>query len=108
MDDKNRRFMEIILDSIADGVFTTDTENRITSFNKAAESITGFLKAEALGQYCFDIFRANICQNVCALRKTIKTGKPIVNLEVNVLNKEGKHIPISIKFIYFFIRKGRY
>jgi len=96
MDDKNRRFMEIILDSIADGVFTTDTENRITSFNKAAESITGFLKAEALGQYCFDIFRANICQNVCALRKTIKTGKPIVNLEVNVLNKEGKHIPISI------------
>jgi len=96
MDEKNRRFMDIILDSIADGVFTTDTENIITSFNKAAESITGFSKAEALGQYCFDIFRANICQNTCALRKTIQTGKPIVNLEVNILNKEGRRIPISI------------
>ncbi|MBM3241292.1 PAS domain-containing protein [Candidatus Poribacteria bacterium] len=96
MNEKNRRFMDIILASIADGVFTTDTENRITSFNKAAESITGFLKAEALGQYCFDIFRANICQNACALRKTIQTGKPIVNHEVNILNKEGRRIPISI------------
>ena len=96
MDEKSRRFMDIILDSIADGVFTTDTENKIMSFNKAAESITGFSKTEAIGQYCFDIFRANICQNVCALRKTIQTGKPIVNLEVNILNKEGRCIPISI------------
>jgi len=96
MNEKNRRFMDIILDSIADGVFTTDTESKITSFNKAAEFITGFSKADALGQYCFDIFRANICQNACALRRTIQTGKPIVNLEVNILNKEGKHIPISI------------
>ena len=96
MDEKSRRFMDIILDSIADGVFTTDTENIITSFNKAAESITGFSKAEALGQYCFDIFRANICQSACALRKTIQTGKPIVSLEVNILNKKGRRIPISI------------
>ena len=96
MNEKSRRFMDIILDSIADGVFTTDNENKITSFNKAAESITGFSKAEALGQYCFDIFRANICQNVCALRETIRTGKPIINLEVNILNKEGRNIPISI------------
>ena len=96
MNEKSRRFMDIILDSIADGVFTTDTENIITSFNKAAESITGFSKVEALGQYCFDIFRANICQSACALRKTIQTGKPIVSLEVNILNKKGRRIPISI------------
>ncbi|HIE28502.1 TPA: PAS domain-containing protein [Candidatus Poribacteria bacterium] len=96
MNEKSRRFMDIILDSIADGVFTIDTENRITSFNKAAESITGFSKGEALGQYCFDIFRTNICQNTCALRKTIQTGKPIINHEVNILDKEGRRIPISI------------
>ena len=32
---------EIILDSIADGVFTVDREWRITSFNRAAEEING-------------------------------------------------------------------
>lgn len=31
---------EIILDSIADGVFTVDLEWKITSFNCAAEKIT--------------------------------------------------------------------
>jgi len=31
----------IILDSVADGVFTVDDEFRITSFNHAAEEITG-------------------------------------------------------------------
>jgi PAS domain-containing protein len=32
---------EAILESISDGVFTVDMEWRITSFNRAAEEITG-------------------------------------------------------------------
>ena len=39
----NRQIQEhyqIILDSIADGVFTVDLEMSITSFNRAAEEIT--------------------------------------------------------------------
>jgi len=32
---------DIILESISDGVFTVDHEWRITSFNHAAEKITG-------------------------------------------------------------------
>ena len=31
----------VILESIADGVFTTDLQWRVTSFNRAAEEITG-------------------------------------------------------------------
>lgn len=31
-----------ILESISDGVFTVDLQRRITSFNRAAETITGF------------------------------------------------------------------
>ena len=52
----------VILDSIADGVFTIDIEFNITYFNQAAETITGVSKDQALGQKCFDVFRANICQ----------------------------------------------
>ena len=40
----------IILDSIADGVFTVDRNWRITSFNRAAEEITGVSRDEAIGQ----------------------------------------------------------
>ncbi len=39
---------EAILESISDGVFTVDMEWRITSFNRAAEEITGVPRAEAI------------------------------------------------------------
>lgn len=66
---------ETILDSIADGVFTVDLEYNITYFNRSAETITGVSREQALGQKCFDVFRANICQTACALGKTMQSGK---------------------------------
>ena len=57
-----------ILDSINDGVFTVDRQWRITSFNRAAERITGVARAEAIGRPCCEVFRASICESACALR----------------------------------------
>jgi PAS domain S-box-containing protein len=87
---------KIILDSIADGVFTVDKDWNITSFNRAAERITGINSRKAISQKCFDVFHANICQTACALRETLKTGKEIIDRPVNILNHEGKVIPVSI------------
>ena len=88
---------EKILNSIADGVFTVDLDNRITFFNQAAEKITGISREQALGQKCFDVFRANICQTSCALHQSIDTGEETVNLRVDILNSEGRSMPISIQ-----------
>ncbi|MDH7480006.1 MAG: PAS domain-containing protein, partial [Syntrophomonadaceae bacterium] len=41
--------METILDSVADGIFTVDRNWKITSFNRAAEKITGISRMEAIG-----------------------------------------------------------
>jgi len=87
---------DVILDSIADGVFTVDSEWRITSFNRAAEEITGILKEEAIGQRCCDVFHASICETNCALKETFKTGRPVVNRAIYVVDAEGNRIPISI------------
>jgi len=85
-----------ILESISDGVFTIDPDKRITSFNRAAESITGFQKEEAVGQYCFDVFRANICIGRCALDRTAASGDPIVNLPALIISKQGDPKPIRL------------
>ena len=90
------KFFNVILNSIADGVFTTDDEGKITFINKAAEEITGFSSKEAIGRYCFDIFRADICQSRCALKETLKTKKEIINLPATILKKGGQKVPISI------------
>jgi PAS domain S-box-containing protein len=87
---------EIILNSIADGVFTVDSEWRITSFNSAAEKITGIKKAEAVGRHCWDVFKASICESLCSLRQTMETGEPIVNQAIYIVNSHGDRIPISI------------
>jgi PAS domain S-box-containing protein len=87
---------ETILDSIADGVFTIDLEYNITYFNRAAESITGVSKGQALGQKCFDVFRANICQTSCALGKTIQSGEQGINIPVDILNSQGERVSASV------------
>ncbi|MCK5795396.1 MAG: PAS domain-containing protein, partial [Anaerolineales bacterium] len=43
---------EAILESISDGVFTVSPDWIITSFNRAAEEITGVPRKEAIGQLC--------------------------------------------------------
>lgn len=87
---------QIILDSINEGVFTVDLEWQITGFNKAAESITGVTREEALGRPCCDVFRASICEKSCALRHTMSSGQPVVNATAHILDQAGRRIPIRI------------
>jgi PAS domain S-box-containing protein len=85
-----------ILDSVADGVFTVDSEMRITSFNRAAEEITGFSRSEALGKPCYEIFRTGICFTLCPLREALKTGESVINRELDILDKRSRKLPISV------------
>jgi PAS domain S-box-containing protein len=87
---------EVILDSIADGVFTVDRDWNITSFNRAAERITGVDRDQAIGQKCFDVLRADICQTACALRQTIETGEELIDHRVTILDAEGRRVKVSI------------
>ncbi|MFA6424616.1 MAG: sigma 54-interacting transcriptional regulator [Phycisphaerae bacterium] len=87
---------DVILDSIADGVFTVGENWRITSFNKAAEQITGISRENAIGQTCKDVLRANVCETDCALRYTMDTGKPVINKPVHIIDAQGNRKAITI------------
>jgi len=87
---------DVILDSINEGVFTVDLDWRITAFNQAAARITGVSRAEALGRPCCEVFRASICESACALRRTLSTGKPVVNATAHIVSHSGQRIPIRI------------
>ncbi|MEW6074307.1 MAG: sigma 54-interacting transcriptional regulator [Planctomycetota bacterium] len=90
------RFYEIILNSVADGVFTVDRDWRITSFNRAAERITRVPAAEAIGRMCSDVFHADICESGCALRRTMETGAELIDHPARILDQRGRAIPISL------------
>jgi len=87
---------DVILDSINEGVFTVGLDMRITTFNQSAERITGILGQEAIGKCCFQIFRADLCKNHCALNQTFITGKPVLNTMAHIINHQGRRLPIRI------------
>lgn len=85
-----------ILRSLSEGVFTIDLEKRVTFFNRAAEFITGFNTQEAVGQYCFDVFRSSVCQVNCPLEAAIASGKPVYECAAVIVNKQGRQVSISL------------
>lgn len=87
---------ETILESISDGVFAVDLDWRVTSFNRAAVEITGVQRSEAVGRRCSDVFRSSMCGPDCALKETLKTGRPIIGKSGYIINAEGNRIPISV------------
>jgi len=87
---------DTILDSISDGVFTVDLDWRVTSFNRAAEEITGIDRRDAIGRRCSEVFRANLCEGQCPLRATLDLGRPVINQQAFVVDPAGRRIPISI------------
>jgi len=90
------RLYPLILDSIHEGVFTVDEQFRITSFNQEAESIAGVPRKEAIGKRCYEVFRASICQADCALKQTLRTGRSLRDVRVDVLNASMQTVPISV------------
>lgn len=95
------------MDSIADGVFTIDKNWRITTYNKAAEEITGIPREKAIGQICKDVLRANVCETDCALRYTMDTGSPVINKPVHIIDSEGRRKAITISTALLKDEKGR-
>lgn len=87
---------KVILDNIAVGVFTVNTQFMITSFNQEAERLTGFSKEEAMGRYCYEIFRADKCYTGCALQTSIENKAKVTKERVTILDKNNSELPVEI------------
>lgn len=107
MNPKPYKKRDIILDSVADGVFTIDKNWHITTYNKAAEEITGIPREKAIGQVCKDVLRANVCETDCALRYTMDTGSPVINKPVHIIDSEGRRKAVTISTALLKDDKGR-
>jgi PAS domain S-box-containing protein len=91
-----KEFLLNILESMDGGILTVDRNARITSFNHAAEEITGFKRDEVLEQDCRDILKSELCEESCVLKEVLETGQPVFNYEVMITNKTGNKVPVNI------------
>ena len=87
---------QAILDSLSEGVFTVDSDWRITSFNRSAEEITGVARDEALGQQCSDVLHSTLCEARCPIRRALAGNKPVTNERCYFVDIDGERVPISV------------
>jgi PAS domain S-box-containing protein len=85
-----------VLDHFPEGVFMVNTRWQIGYFNHMAEEITGFKREEVLGKFCWDVFRADLCQQDCPMRITMSTGEVLLDREVEITTKSGQKILILV------------
>ncbi len=84
---------ELLNKVLPSGLFTVDKDKLVTSWNDAAEKITGFKASEIIGKKCF-VFAVSPCETKCGLYDE-NTPKPIFGRECSIKTKDGKFIEIS-------------
>ena len=98
----------IILDSVAEAVFTVDKDWQIAYFNAAAEKLTGVPREKAIGRRCCEVFQASICSTVCSLRHTLDTGEPVANRAAFIIDARGRKVPVSVSTSVLRDEAGRF
>ncbi len=90
-----RKRLSVILQSIADGIISTDRESRVVFVNRAAEKLTGWPGKEALGRSIGEIFRAADADSgepiADPARQAVDLRKVVRHPEYSVLHaRDGK------------------
>jgi len=98
----------IILDSVAEAVFTVNQDWQIAYFNSAAEKLTGVPRGKAIGRRCCEVFQASICSTVCSLRHTLDTGEPVANRAAFIIDARGRKVPVSVSTSVLRDEGGRF
>jgi PAS domain S-box-containing protein len=98
----------IILDSVAEAVFTVNKDWQIAYFNAAAEKLTGVPREKAIGRRCCEVFQASICSTVCSLRHTLDTGEPVANRAAFIIDARGRKVPVSVSTSVLRDPSGRF
>lgn len=76
-----KEYLENILKNMGNGLLAIDEEGRITTFNSAAEKMTGITAREALGRRVEEVLDVRLS---LPLLQTLERGQPISDEEVEV------------------------
>jgi len=96
-----KRMADNILQTTPSAVFTVDTDKIITSWNKMAETITGYSAEAIIGQSCM-ILGSSACTQACNLFNPERHPGPILNQECDLIDFSGnkKHILKNTDLLY--------
>jgi PAS domain S-box-containing protein len=94
IEEKNK--LETIFNSLLEGTFTVNSNWEITSFNRAAEGITGFTVNEAIGKKYWEVLLPEEGKEDTQLKAFIADHQPTLLREAIILRKDDTRVPVRI------------
>lgn len=78
-----------MFDDLKVGVFTVDSQRRITSFNRMVQTLTGHKEEDVIGRFCYEIFQNDLCQGVCKYHEAVEAEQTALNFDVEIFDIHG-------------------
>ncbi|PID59134.1 hypothetical protein CSB45_01650 [candidate division KSB3 bacterium] len=100
-------FHHNILQSMHSGVMTTDLHLKLTSYNFAAEQITGYTLSEVYGKPLQDIFpELDVPQKMNPLLRNMKADRLVQRQETAIVTKSGTTVFLGVSVSLFLDNSG--
>jgi PAS domain S-box-containing protein len=108
--EQTQEFLASIIRDSAEGIVTLDVEDRITSWNRAAERIFGWRAAEVLG---LDVGRMlpddpSVLEDRRRVGERLRAGETVRDHETTRVRKDGKPIAVRISWSPLHDASGRH
>ncbi|MBI4180780.1 MAG: PAS domain S-box protein [Chloroflexi bacterium] len=94
---------KMVFDSVADGVYVTDTDYKVLLWNHGAELITGWNAEETIGKPCAQFLAKEDGQGnplcgtpLCPLRSSFSVRKTSETHRMFLHNKDGQLLPVAV------------
>ena len=99
------RKLAAIVNNIADGLFVTNEQGVIKTFNPSAEAISGYKAREVVGRSCHDVFRTYLCRDACA---QAHGGDTMTGIETTLITKDGRLRQVAVSSAVFCDEMGEH
>jgi PAS domain S-box-containing protein len=107
MSEEKIRNLANIVESSYDAIITVSLEGYITSWNKSAEQVYGYLQEEILGKPISFVAPPHLSDETKKLIERIMQGESVYNYETVRIRKDGKLINISLTLSPVFDFHGK-
>jgi PAS domain S-box-containing protein len=93
---KGKRYIENLLENAGDAIVSTDLEDRILTWNRGAEIIMGYSKAEVIGQHLSILVPPDRFHELEEMRAKVEISGALRGIEVRSKKKNGGIIYLSL------------
>jgi len=107
---KEQRYIQLIHNSMTEGLVVIDTDCRIINANKAYLDLMKYSLDEIIGKHCYEVshMRDTPCeseQNICPVNTVIKTQKPVTVIHEH-FDREGHSTYVELTVSPILDEKG--